>query len=797
MKRIHEEYDMVVCGGGLAGVCAAIAGARKGLKTCLIHDRPVLGGNSSSEVGVTTHGAAQFHAYARETGILSEMLIAERAVNHEKINENGWTNSVWDMVQYDTVQREPNLTLRLNTSLFDVQLADGQQGSTLQKAESHLSLGFYHRPSLHAQPARLKAVLARTGQAEVDYLIKGRLFVDCTGDGMVADLAGCEWRMGSEGRAEFNEPHAPAEASTDTMGSSIHILCRDMGRPCPYRAPDWAMHYTDASFFYEQGRVPEDPRGGFWWLEIGVPWHTIHDNETIRHELTRHALGVWDWMKNRDPYMKEKTANFALDWIGQVPGKRESRRIIGRYFMTEHDIQNKTVFPDEIAYGGWFLDLHTPGGLLAPTSEPASAEGYNETSDYAAKSYCGPYGIPLRILISKDIDNLMMAGRNVSVTHAALGTVRVMATTALMGQAVGTAAAWAIQAGRPVGDAPDQIDTIQQTLLRDGCFLPNVVNKDVEDLALAATVNASSTAQLVGVGRNTPGIHGGLGRWLDTGKKADMERLHHLRAQWLAYGSDRLDAVEALLVNHSAMPQTVTARLWPVAHIWDYAVRPAASPLAETTLTVPADASPQWIRWNCAISGLTGCGYVRLDLEANPDVSWLTAREWIVPGHVAAFAMTDQKLRRFADGQTLCFRVEPPQPVYPAQAVTSGKTRPHEAPNAWRSDPMQPLPQWVMLTWDTPKQIACVEATFAGHLVREYHAYPPFYRDPQLAKDYRIAARVNGDWTILITIRDNIQRHVRHTWPQSVMTDAIRLTIDATHGDPAATVYELRAYGVT
>lgn len=161
-----------------------------------------------------------------------------------------------------------------------------------------------------------------------------------------------------------------------------------------------------------------------------MPYHTIYDSEDIRHELTRHALGVWDWMKNHDPKMKELTRNYALDWIGQVPGKRESRRIMGHYLMTEHDPQNRTVFPDEIAFGGWFIDLHTPGGLLAKHSEPASGESYNTFTDYAVKSYAGPYGIPLRSLIAKDIDNLMMAGRNVSVTHAALGTVRVMATTA-------------------------------------------------------------------------------------------------------------------------------------------------------------------------------------------------------------------------------------------------------------------------------------------------------------------------------------------------------------------------------
>ncbi len=286
--------------------------------------------------------------------------------------------------------------------------------------------------------------------AEIELRLEGKIFIDCTGDGIVADSAGCQWRMGSEGKDEFNEPHAPPQANSDTMGNSIHFLARDTGRPAPFVPPDWAVKHENASYFYDQGRLPKEDRGGFWWIEIGVPYHTIYDAETIRHELTRHALGVWDWMKNKDPKTKDRVKNYALDWIGQVPGKRESRRIIGRYFMTEHDIINRTVFPDEIAFGGWFVDLHTPGGLLAKTSEPSAAiegEEYDTFSDYSAMSYCGPYGVPLRILLAREIDNLMMAGRNVSVTHAALGTVRVMGTTALMGEAAGVAAAVGLERG--------------------------------------------------------------------------------------------------------------------------------------------------------------------------------------------------------------------------------------------------------------------------------------------------------------------------------------------------------------
>ena len=500
MKRVEETFDVVVCGGGLAGFCAAVAAARGGARTALVHNRPVFGGNSSSEIGVTPHGAAAFHAYARETGIISELLIQERSLNHAEIYENGWTNSVWDMVLYDMAVETPNLTLHMNTDFFDVVMeGDAEPRGLLEAAEeASLEFGFYHRPSRNEPGTRIAAVIARVQNAELELKLNASTFIDCTGDGLVADRAGCEWRMGSESREEFNEPHAPEKSSADTMGSSIHFRCRDVGRPVPYKAPDWAVHHEDAGYFYDQGRIPKEERGGYWWLEIGVPYHTIHDNEDIRHELTRHALGVWEWMKNHDPVMKEKTKNYALDWIGQVPGKRESRRILGRYFVTEHDVLEKTVFEDEVAFGGWFVDLHTPGGLLAQHAEKSAATDggeYNTFSDYMVKSYCGPYGIPLRACIAKDVDNLMMAGRCISSTHAALGTMRVMATTALIGQACGTAAAYGSAHGVRLDDlsSGEAIRTIQQTLLRDGCFLPNARSEDDLDLARMAQASASSS----------------------------------------------------------------------------------------------------------------------------------------------------------------------------------------------------------------------------------------------------------------------------------------------------------------
>ncbi len=772
MKNLTENYDVVVCGGGLAGFCAAIAAARNGAKTCLVHNRPVLGGNSSSEIGVTPHGAAAFHAYARETGILSEALIEERARNHAEIYENGWTNSVWDIVLYDMVQATPGLTLHLNTDIRGVDKQDDRN---------------------------IAAILAVVQNAETELRIEGRTFIDCTGDGIVADAAGCQWRMGSEGRDEFNEPHAPMKASADTMGNSIHFLCRDTGRPAPFTPPDWAVKHEDASYFYSQGRLPKDVRGGFWWIEIGVPYHTIYDAETIRHELTRHALGVWDWMKNKDPKTKDKVANYALDWIGQVPGKRESRRVMGRYLMTEHDILNKTVFPDEIAFGGWFVDLHTPGGLLAKSSEPSAAAGghedeYDTFSDYSAMSYCGPYGVPLRILLAKDCDNLMMAGRNVSVTHAALGTVRVMGTTALMGEAAGIAAAIGLAKGHDFDQiVAEDIGDIQQRLLANGCFLPNYSNQQLNDLARSAQLTASSDAPVHGVAPETPGCHEGLAIWKDQ-PQYGIERLETRRSQLIATSGGRIESIELCLTNDSETDQTLEVQLYAVDHIWDYRAEPG-EPLAKSALTVPPG-SQVWVAWELGLDlpgSIKPGSYLRIDTLPNKQVQWHAARK-VIPGHMASYAISPNRMRRFGNGHTLAYRITPAQKPFTSCQVLTGVTRPHRATNLWVSDPAQPLPQWIELTWPKAQSIRTVQLVFPGHLIREYHAYAPFYRDAQCPRDYALEAFVDGQWSRVAEVRDNYQRLRPHVLPTGVTTSRLRLVISATNGDPSAALYEIRCY---
>jgi hypothetical protein len=796
MKIIKENFDVVVVGGGLAGFCAAVEAARHGAKVALVQNRPVFGGNSSSEIGVTPHGAAAFHAYARESGIISELLIEERATNHAEVYENGWTNSVWDLVMYNMAIRTENLTLYMNTDFSDVILQGSESGrDELAVAEdADVSFGYYHRAATNIDRTPIAAVIARTQNAEVELHLYAQQFIDCTGDGLVADRAGCEWRMGSEGKAEFNEPHAPDSSSCDTMGSSIHFRTKDLGRPVPFEAPDWAVKYEDPAYFYDNGRLPKEERGGFWWLEIGVPYHTIHDNEDIRHKLTSHTLGVWDWMKNRDPKMMERTKNYAIDWIGQVPGKRESRRIVGEYFMTEHDVLEKTAFEDEVAFGGWFVDLHTPGGLLAESAEPSNAEHYNTFTEYAVMSYCGPYGIPLRSLIAKDVPNLSMAGRNISCTHAALGTMRVMSTTALMGQAVGLAAAICVETGARLAETTsgDTIQLIQQTLLREGCFSNTAPRADADDLSQQAQVSAESEWHVSGAGPESRGAHEGLAVWRDQ-PQYNRERMEVGKAQLIAVGNEGIDYIELCVSNDGDESQLLELNLQAVEHIWDYRVQTGSTLAVESIEVSPG--RQKWIRWKLNLSPdqLPDPGsFVRVAVSANPNIEWHVAGR-ILPGQLGVYQIGENRYRRFDNGATLSYRISPAQSCYPPLNTLRGATRPHRHTNMWASDPNQVLPQSLNLRWNQAVSLTQVELSFPGHIIREYHAYAPFYRDQQCPKDYRIEVRIDSEWQSIVEIRGNYQRKRVHSF-DAVTTDELRVVVEATNGDPSAQIYEIRCY---
>lgn len=799
MKIITQSFDVVVLGGGLAGFAAAVSAARHGAKTVLVQDRPVLGGNSSSEVRVTPHGAGRHHPYAAETGLMAEALAAERLRCHVQPMENGWTNSQWDLALYDICLRTPNLTLHLNTTLCDVLLSDGARGTDLDPGDEKITKdkGYFERPALNTA-RRIAAVECRVANAETLLVLEGKQFIDCTGDGLCAHLAGCSWRWGSEAAAEFGELHAPSKANTLTMGSSLQFYCHDAGRPVPFVAPPWAVKIDDPDFFWGRGgRAPTEPRGGYWWLEIGVPYDTIHDNETIRRELTAWTLGVWDWMKNKDAWMKDRCANHVLDWIGQVPGKRESRRILGRHFITENELRLANAFPDEIGYGGWFLDLHTPGGLLAEHAEPAASEGYSAHSLERAKGHVGPYGLPLRILQSRDIDNLGFAGRNVSATKAALGSIRVMLTCGVLGQAIGAAAAIATRRGVGVAElAGDAVAELQDLLLRDGCFLPNVARPVAGDLMQAATLSAGSSARS-GV---SPTITVAAA---ERPAKRALNQPSDL-AQIIPVAGRRLEAVNLCLSLDWAGPVSVPVVLRRVRSLWNYDQDDGEILARETLKVLPGIA--RWHRWQVGIdlpADTESGGLLRLEfqMEKPGRLFWEPAEQPIIAAPAYYLlpcrdpARRGERYRRHGEsGGSFAFATEPTMPFFEPANVLRAPNRPFTDAGMWRSDPSAGLPQAIEARWSSPRMIGRIELHFPGRLEDEISTRPPLYVDPDIARDYHIEALVAGEWRSLASVTENFQHHRLHSLNEAVPVSALRLTITATNGGASASLATFRAF---
>ena len=419
----HHHVDFCVVGGGLAGLCAAVATARHGAKVALMQERPMLGGNASSEVRMWVCGA---HGRDnRETGLVEELMLENLYRNPD------YNYSVWDGILYELAAYQENLTLLLNCTCNDCAM----EGSRIVSVTGwQMTTQSYH--TVHAA-----------------------LFADCSGDSVLAPLTGALTRWGRESREEFGEDIAPAAADRRTMGMSCMLQARQETHPSTFIPPKWAHKYTRADLPH---RLPDmdNPMENFWYLELGGEYDAIADTEWLRDELLRMAYGIWDFVKN-DPELREKNANWRLDWVGILPGKRESRRYVGDHILTQHDVRAGGHFDDLVAYGGWSMDDHHPGGFRS-SEQP--------TIYHPAPS---PYGIPYRCLYSVNIDNLFCAGRNISVTHTAMSSTRVMATCATLGQAVGTAAAIAALYGlTPRGVYEQRIAELQQTLMDDDCYLP-------------------------------------------------------------------------------------------------------------------------------------------------------------------------------------------------------------------------------------------------------------------------------------------------------------------------------------
>lgn len=386
------NFDLVVVGGGIAGTCAAISAARAGLKTALIQDRPVLGGNNSSEIRVHLMGDIDKNYYPKLGRIVREM------DNGDPGNGNPDAKEYGDARKIQIVKAEKNLSLFLNVHVYKVEMDS---------------------------KTKIKAVIGRNIADNQELRFSGTYFSDCTGDGTLAFLSGADFRMGRESTAETGESLAGDKSDDFTLGTSNLWASLERDTVSSFPETPWALQFSDE---YHIDQTKSD-----WEWETGFGnFNTITDAEKIRDHNLRAIFGNWSYLKHSKP---DKYAKRELAWVAYIGGKRESRRILGDHILTQMDIQEGKQYPDGAVTATWTIDLHFPD---------AKNSKYFEGQEFFASTKhirVAPYTIPYRCLYSRNITNLFMAGRNISTTHVAFGSTRVMRTCGMMGEVVGFAAA--------------------------------------------------------------------------------------------------------------------------------------------------------------------------------------------------------------------------------------------------------------------------------------------------------------------------------------------------------------------
>lgn len=746
LKVVTHQADLVVVGGGLAGTCCAISSARAGLKVVLVQDRPVLGGNASSEVRLWVLGATSHmgnnNRWSREGGIINEIM-----------EENLYRNRHGSAILFDTILLEKcviekNLTLLLNTAAFDVEKSDADT---------------------------ISEVHAFCSQNSTRYRLKAPLFCDASGDGILGFMSGAAFRMGAETKDEFDEGFAPDAAYGQLLGHSMYFYSKDVGTPVKFVPPSWALDDITKIPRYRQFHT--NMQGcNFWWLEYGGRLDTIHQTEDIKWELWKVIYGVWNYFKNSGNFPEAETMQ--LEWVGTIPGKRESRRFEGDYMIRQQDLVEQTAFEDVFVHGGWAVDLHPADGV------------YSERSGCTQWHSKGVYGIPYRCHYSKNINNLFLAGRIISATHVAFGSTRVMATCAAGGQAVGIAAALCHELNlRPRAlSSGAGLAELQARLDRSGQFLPDRKIIDTRDLVATATVTASSELKLSKIHGNNDWLklESGWAMLLPLasgpcpvfGFQFDVEAPTQLRVELRrALKATNFTPDETLEVLEIDLPAGQSSPAVHFTKILDrsgyYFIQLCENPEISVRL------SDQRISGIIAVTSACNKQVATSNLQSPPDGIGIDTFEFWLP-------------KRRPAGHNLALTIDPPLEVFSPGEISHGPARPTTAPNAWVADPADGEPS-LDINWEKPVSISHLIIEFDpdwDHAMESVLMTHPEETVPFLVKDFDL---IDDTGKVLLEIRANHSARFMHTFEGGLPTSKLTLRILATHGAPAA-VFRFRAF---
>lgn len=746
-----KKKDFTVVGAGIAGMCAAVSAARKGLQVALINDRSVLGGNASSEIGVSIngagHGGLNPAIYTKEGGLIEEI---RQKLLYAQTDRGFNVTSAKDVVFFEFIYGEPNIELFLNTVVTKVETED----------------------------QKITAVYAYNSKSETNFKFESPIFADCTGDGFVGFQAGASFEMGSESKDQYGEKWAGEEKTPHTMGSTILWKIEDMGKPVKFVAPPFAIDITKMENF-EELKNPLKFRnlsvsGGSWTFEYGGQVNTIKDFEDVQWELRRLAYGVWDYVKNSGEF--PEAANYRMGALWTIPGTRESRRFIGDHVLTENDVEQKVRFEDSVATGGWPMDVHDWGGFYG--SLPASN----------FISVTGVYDIPFRCLYSKDIQNMMMAGRNISATHIALGSTRVMATCGCLGQAVGTAAALCKKYNTlPRGIYQDHIKELQKELLHDDQMITGFADLDESYRNKNFTISSTGSQKF----ENT---------------RQEGERvMNHNYGLALLTDTEEIESVKIKLRNLTNQQQEVKVEIFTGDRPETFL---PSKVLCKKTLTL----EPNFYGYTkIEIGGKIGPDHkVYIVFPKNENIAFcysktrpLGAVTWRY--YDKSHTIGDYRDREsmgynhdtcpldwslgyggcdHQDHMNMCFKdIVPQQEIFREQNLLNEYTRPYGSMNMWVSDGMAAS---VVLDAKSPQDVEELQLIFDTDLEQETLRQMP----KRLVKDYDLTV-IAETGTTTYEIRENCERLNRHFLHINGVTQ-IKIDILDVYGGDVAAMYGIK-----
>ncbi|GAA4779899.1 hypothetical protein GCM10023231_03410 [Olivibacter ginsenosidimutans] len=748
LKRVNHTVDLVVVGGGLSGLCAAVTAARQGLKVVLVQDRPVLGGNASSEVrlwilGATSH-MGNNNRWSREGGLIDEILVENTYRNPEG------NPLILDMILLEKVHRESNITLLLNTVVYEVEKRDIDN---------------------------IKAVKAFCSQNATEYYLKAPLFCDASGDGIVGFLAGAAFRMGAESKEEFGELMAPEREYGELLGHSLYFYSKDVGKPVKFTPPAFALDVTKAIPRFRNFNAKEFGCK-LWWVEHGGRLDTVYDSEIIKWDLWRVVYGVWDYIKNSGNFPEAET--MTLEWVGTIPGKRESRRFEGDYMLTQQDLVEQKQHADAVAYGGWSIDLHPADGVFG---EKSGCDQWHSK---------GVFQIPYRCLYSQNIHNLFFAGRIISVSHVAFGATRVMATSAYTGEVVGMAAVLCTNLGLlPSGLLPpERMQHLQKELLKIGHYIPGVSLKDETDLVQQARLQSSSTWAFKGFDPI----------------EVQWKSLTVSAAQLLPLPAGKCPSFK--IAVRASKNTTLTVELKTSEKAGNFtpevllASKQVALAVGEQVLELHFDVQlPQGT-------------YVFLLFSSNEAVQ-IPYTEQRVSGIVAVHNGENKAVSNFGkqvpppqqgvdefefwcperrpEGQNLCFTLNEPIPIFKTDFLKNGIDRPTIASNAWVADPQDDCPT-ITLSWPDKRKISSIDLFFDtdfDHPMESVLMTHPECVMPFCVRQYRV---LDENQHLLYEQKENYRSRDHIQFDNPIYTNSLTIQLSHPSAQVPAALFAVRCY---